>query len=93
MEINGKNVLDIAYGRRILSSYYAKNFGARVIGIDLNPDVIKSSVTRAKREGVNDFTEFRVADSLTLPFGDQLFDAVVNGCAVGPDRESTEMRR
>ncbi|MBI2955350.1 MAG: class I SAM-dependent methyltransferase [Chloroflexi bacterium] len=97
VEMKGKTVLDVACGRGILPSYYAKNFGARVVGIDLNPEMIKSSVARAERESVDGLTEFRVADSLALPFEDRSFDVMVNECAVGltadPQKCLNEMAR
>lgn len=82
-EMKDRKVLDVACGRGAFACYYAKNFGARITGVDVNPDMIKSSVNRAKKEGVEDITEFRVADALNLPFPDNSFDVVVNECAVG----------
>ena len=70
---------------------------ARVTGVDLNPEMIGSSVEKAKSEGVVGLAEFRVADALELPFEDNAFDVVVNECAVGltadPQRCLDEMAR
>ena len=97
VEMGGKDVLDVSCGRGTLPAYYAKTFRAQIVGIDLSPDMIRSSVDRAKREGVEHLTEFRVANSLALPFEDDSFDVVVNECAVGltadPERCLAEMAR
>lgn len=96
-DVKGKKILDVSCGRGVLPSYYARTFGAHVVGIDLNPEMIRSSVERAKKEGVEHLTEFRVADSLALPFEDGSFDVVINECAVGltsnPQRCMDEMAR
>lgn len=83
VEMKGKKALDVACGRGTLPSYYARTFGARIVGVDISPEMIKSSVERARREEVEDLTEFQVADSLKLPFEDSSFDVVVSECAVG----------
>ncbi|MBI2952922.1 MAG: methyltransferase domain-containing protein [Chloroflexi bacterium] len=97
VEMKGKKVLDVSCGRGILPAYYAKNFGARIVGVDLSPEMIRSSVARAKREGVESQTEFKVANSLDLPFEDCSFDLAVNECAVGltpdPQKCLDEMAR
>lgn len=83
VEMKDKKVLDVACGRGAFACDYAKNFNAKITGIDLSPQMIKSSLNRAKEEGVEDSTEFKVADALDLPFPDNSFDVVVNECAVG----------
>ncbi|MFQ6088192.1 MAG: class I SAM-dependent methyltransferase [Candidatus Methanofastidiosia archaeon] len=83
VEMKGKNVLDVACGRGSLPCYYAKSFGAKIFGIDLSPEMIESSIEKARREGVENLTEFKVADALALPFEDNSFDVVINECAVG----------
>ena len=70
VELNGKEVLDVACGRGTLPCFYAKEFGAHITGVDLSPIMIYSSKSRAKKEGVEDLTDFVVADALDLPFED-----------------------
>ncbi len=97
VSLKDKNVLDVSCGRGEFACYYAKNFGARITGIDISPEMIKSSINRAKREGVEVSTEFKVADALALPYDDNSFDVVVNECAVGltpsPQKCLDEMAR
>lgn len=97
VDMKGKGILDVACGRGILPCYYAKRFGARIVGVDISPEMIRSCLQRARREGVERLTEFRLADSLVLPFEDDRFATVVNECAVGltsdPQRCLEEMAR
>jgi len=97
VEIKQKEVLDVACGRGILPCFYAKEFGAHITGIDLSPAMIDSSKLKAKNEGVEDLTEFIMADALDLPFEDNRFEVVINECAVGltsdPNRCLQEMVR
>ena len=83
MNIKNKKVLDVASGRGAFACYYALNYHTHVTGIDINPDMVKSSVERAKKYGVESDTEFKVGDALSLPFDDNTFDAAINECAVG----------
>lgn len=97
VSLKGKEVLDVACGRGTLPCYYAKRFGAKIIGIDLSSEMIESAVKRAVREKVEDLTEFKVADALALSFEDNSFDVVINECAVGltsnPQKCLDEMTR
>jgi len=73
----GKYVLVVGCGVGITPCYLAKNYGCRVVGVDLFQSMIDRSKERAKREGVEDRVEFRVADAQNLPFVDAGFDAVI----------------
>lgn len=83
VDMKDKKVLEVACGRGVFACYYAKNFGAKITGVDLNPDMIKASINRAKTEGVEGTTEFKVADAMALPFQSNSFDVVVSECALG----------
>lgn len=99
VDMKGKRVLEVACGRGVFACYYAKNYGAQITGLDFNPDMIRTSVDRAKREGIGNSVEFKVADALNspLPFPDNSFDVVVNECALGiakdPRRHLNDMAR
>lgn len=73
----GKYVLVVGCGVGITPCYLAKRYGCRVVGVDLSERMIERSNERAKKEGVEDRVEFRVADAQNLPFQDALFDAVI----------------
>ena len=73
----GKYVLDVGCGVGVTPCYLARRHGCRVVGVDISDRMIQRSKERAKREGVEDRVEFRVADVQDLPFEDDLFDAVI----------------
>ncbi len=74
---NSKYVLVIGCGVGITACYLAKRYGCKVVGIDLSERMIVRANERARREGVEDKVEFRVADAQNLPFKDAVFDAVI----------------
>jgi ubiquinone/menaquinone biosynthesis C-methylase UbiE len=73
----GKYVLDVGCGVGVTPCSIARRYGCRVVGVDILEGMIERSKERAKREGVMDRVEFRVADAQDLPFEDDLFDAVI----------------
>ena len=73
----GKYVLDVGCGIGITPCYITKRYGCRVVGVDISETMIHWSKERAKREGLEDRVEFRVADAQNLPFEDDLFDIVI----------------
>ena len=73
----GKYVLDVGCGVGVTPCYIAKRHGCRVVGVDVRQRMINWSNERAKREGVEDRVEFRVADAQDLPLKDGLFDVVI----------------
>ncbi len=73
----GKYVLVVGCGTGVTPCYLAKGHGCRVVGVDLSEKMIDRSSERAKRQGVEDRVEFRVADAQNLPFEDNLFDVVI----------------
>jgi len=73
----GSYVLDVGCGAGVTPCYIAKKYECRVVGVDINPGMVKRSQERAEREGVADRVDFKVADAQDLPFEDALFDAVI----------------
>lgn len=73
----GKYVLDVGCGVGVTPCSIARRHGCRVVGVDILEVMVERSKERAKREGVMDRVEFRVADAQDLPFEDDLFDAVI----------------
>ncbi|MFC1484489.1 class I SAM-dependent methyltransferase [Candidatus Neomarinimicrobiota bacterium] len=73
----GKYLLDVGCGVGLTPCHIVKRFSCKVVGVDINEGMIEKSEQRAKREGVADRVEFKVADAQELPFEDDLFDAVI----------------
>ena len=71
--VQGLNVLDAACGEGYGSALLARQ-AASVTGVDLSVDAIEHA---RKRYGAGNI-EFRAADCLALPFGDDEFDCVVS---------------
>jgi arsenite methyltransferase len=73
----GKYVLDVGCGVGATPAYLAREYGCRVVGVDITPKMIERARARVESEGVADAVELRVADARDLPFEDDLFDAVI----------------
>jgi len=73
----GSYVLDVGCGVGETPCFLARRYGCRVMGVDIRARMVERSEERARREGVADRVEFRVADAQDLPFEDALFDAVI----------------
>jgi ubiquinone/menaquinone biosynthesis C-methylase UbiE len=73
----GKYVLEVGCGVGRTACFIAKKIGSRVVGVDISEGMIDRSNERAKREGVENRVEFKVADVQELPFENALFDAVI----------------
>jgi arsenite methyltransferase len=73
-----KYVLDVGCGVGATTCYIAKKTGCRVVGIDIRKRMVEVSRERARREGLGDRVEFRVADAQKLPFGSDIFDVVAS---------------
>lgn len=72
-----KYVLVIGTGTGTTPCYLAKSYGCRVVGVDLSQNMIHRSNERAKRQGVEDMVEFKVADAQNLSFEDAVFDVLI----------------
>ncbi|MCL7454316.1 MAG: class I SAM-dependent methyltransferase [Anaerolineae bacterium] len=73
----GSYVLDVGCGAGATAVYLVQRHGCRVAGVDILPRMVERARETARREGVEDRTEFRVADAQDLPFDDDMFDAVI----------------
>jgi arsenite methyltransferase len=70
-------ILDVGCGVGTTACFLAKRYGCRVVGVDIHARMVERSEERARREGLTDRVEFRVADAQNLPFEDGLFDLVI----------------
>ena len=84
----GKRVLDIGSGKGVTACYLAERYGCEVVGIDVSERMVGYARELARRRGLSDRVEFRVADAHSLPFEDESFDIVIAECTtVLLDRE------
>jgi ubiquinone/menaquinone biosynthesis C-methylase UbiE len=82
----GTSVLDVSSGRGTQAIYYAKEYGAIVTGLDISEEMVRTATQSSIENGLQDKVKFILGDSQNLPFNDNVFDVVINECAVGiPD--------
>jgi ubiquinone/menaquinone biosynthesis C-methylase UbiE len=72
-----KIVLNVGCGAGTTSTYIVENYGCKIFGVDIKENMVKRAHERAKRKGLADKTDFRIADAQDLPFGDDSFDIVI----------------
>jgi arsenite methyltransferase len=70
-------VLDVGCGSGLTACFVAETYGAQVYGIDISEVMIDRARERARRQGLTDWVDLRVADVFELPFQDGWFDVVV----------------
>lgn len=70
-------VLDAGCGSGLTACHLAKTRGCKIIGVDINPQMVEKACQRAEKEGVTHLVEFRLADVYNLPFADNCFDLVI----------------
>ena len=71
-----ENILDVGCGIGGSSLYLAEKFNAAATGITLSPVQAGRASERAVEFGLQDRTNFQVADALNMPFEDNSFDLV-----------------
>ena len=59
-------VYDLGCGDGRIVVAAAKHYGARGVGVDIDPQRIKESIDNARAAGVDSLVEFRVQDALTV---------------------------
>jgi arsenite methyltransferase len=77
------NVLDVGCASGKTACYIARQYGCRVVGVDLLERMVERADERAVREGVSGQVSFCVADARALPFGDDCFDLVLGEFITG----------
>ena len=70
-------VLDAGCGSGLTACHLSKTVGCKIMGIDINHEMIEKAALRAEKEGVSHLVEFRVADVQALPFTKNCFDVVI----------------
>ncbi|PIN69582.1 hypothetical protein COV93_04875 [Candidatus Woesearchaeota archaeon CG11_big_fil_rev_8_21_14_0_20_43_8] len=70
-------ILEVGCGAGLATTYIAKRYGCRIMAIDIRKEMVEQAKATAKRRGVEDRIEFRVANAEHLPFKDNTFDAVI----------------
>jgi phosphoethanolamine N-methyltransferase len=82
IDLAGKRVLDIGCGIGGPAFALARKYGARVTGIDLEPQLIARATRRAAELGLSGRTEFRAVTLGPLDLPDQSYDVVFTSGAL-----------
>ena len=90
LDIKDATVLDIGCGTGGPSIALARDMGARVLGIDIEPQLLDRARALAQDAGVADRVEFRQVTRGPLPFEDDRFDVVFSKDALIhiPDKQA-----
>jgi ubiquinone/menaquinone biosynthesis C-methylase UbiE len=74
-------VLDVACGRGASAVHLAERFGCHVTGLDYGPENIAAAKEYATAKMVAHLTAFHHGDAESLPFDNNIFDAVISECS------------
>lgn len=75
-DIKDKSVLDIGCGLGGIELILARNYGARVIGVDIEAGLVRRANALMAREGLTDRVDCRYVQPGPFGFGDSSFDVV-----------------
>lgn len=76
LDLTDKLVLDIGCGLGGLDVILAREFGARVIGLDVERELVHRAVDRVEEAGLADRISCRLSEPGPLPLGDEEVDVV-----------------
>ena len=94
----GEVVLDVGCGSGVLDRWLVNRTGGenQVVGVDINPYLIREATALAKKEGLEGFIEFHEGNAEALPFPDSRFNVVMSSTVmeeVDAERMLSEMIR
>ena len=79
---NPKSILDIATGTGDFAVSAAKYTDAKITGIDISQGMLNVGVEKVRKKNLNNRISLQLADSESLPFNDNTFDAITAGFGV-----------
>lgn len=94
----GEAVLEVGSGPGVVVRWLAKHTSRanRIVGVDINQNLLREAAALARKEGIEGVIEFREGNAEALPFTDSQFD-VTMACTVleegDADRMQAEMVR
>lgn len=91
LDVRDKRVLDIGAGIGGPAFIVAEQYGAYVVGTDLEPHLVEQARKSARELGLADRTEFRVVKPGPLEFPDASFDVVMSSGAFTQIENKKEM--
>jgi phosphoethanolamine N-methyltransferase len=91
LDMRDKRVLDIGCGIGGPAFFLAREYGANVVGTDIEPPLIERAKRSAKKLGLEAKTEFQVVEAGPLAYPDDSFDFVVSSGAFTQISNKLEM--
>lgn len=79
---NPKIILDIATGTGDFAVSAAKYTDAKITGIDISQGMLDVGIEKVRKKNLNNRISLQLADSESLPFNDNTFDAITAGFGV-----------
>ena len=79
---NPKIILDIATGTGDFAVSAAKYTDAKITGIDISQGMLNVGIEKVSKKNLNNRISLQLADSESLPFNDNTFDAITAGFGV-----------
>ena len=79
---NPKTILDIATGTGDFAVSAAKYTDAEITGIDISQGMLNVGIEKIRKKNLNNRISLQLADSESLPFNDNTFDAITAGFGV-----------
>ena len=70
-------ILDAGCGSGRSAMFLAKQYGCRIVGVDIEPTPLLKAQAEAISKGLSDRVAFRVANANNLPFQDETFDGAI----------------
>jgi ubiquinone/menaquinone biosynthesis C-methylase UbiE len=94
----GEAILEVGCGTGVLDRWLAHRTGGahRMIGVDINPYLLKEARALARRDGLEGALQFRDGNAESLPFADNSFDVTISVTVIeeaDADRMLAEMVR
>ena len=94
----GEVVLEVGCGTGVLDRWLAHRTGGanRIVGVDINPFLLREAMALAKQEALEHIIAFREGHAEALPFADSSFDVAMSSTViqrVDADRMLAEMVR
>jgi ubiquinone/menaquinone biosynthesis C-methylase UbiE len=78
LDVRDRRILDIGCGIGGPAVVLAEKYGANVVGIDIEPEVVSRAQRRAKDLGIDSRCEFLLVEPGPMPFPDESFDVVLS---------------